>query len=252
MTRSRERLSTAGLPPLARGWSLGPCVAAARRPGRALAIFRALAALLALEAVLGVATVAAQRATSPVWLTVEETESLVRRIDYEGMPRDEAERIGPAGAARLVEMLADPHERSHHARILLALGSSGAPGALEAMRAWVARTPAEGELDRASFRAWQMLPHALGRLAAHDPRAIDELVVRFDAEPPAWSFRQFRAARLQQLERRATVSALGESGRPEAARALDALGSRALDPELADHLRVVRASMDTPTPGVAR
>ncbi|MEZ4331984.1 MAG: hypothetical protein R3F35_09515 [Myxococcota bacterium] len=194
----------------------------------------------------------AQTAASPLWLTVEETESLVRRIDYEGMPRAEAERIGPAGAARLVEMLADPAERTHHARVLLALGTCGAPGALEAIRAWAASAPRAGELDRARFRAWQMLPHALGRLASHDPRAVEELVARFDAGPPAWTFRHFRGNRLQRLERRAAVSALGESDRPEAARALEGLMRRGLDPELADHVRAARAAMAVPTTGGTR
>lgn len=228
------------------GRSGGRTVGRARATGvvRVIGLVLALPFLVAAPA----APAAAQSSSSPLWLTVEETESLVRRLDYEGMPHAEAERIGPAGAARLREMLADPAERAHHGRILLALGSCGAPDAIEAMRAWVERAPAQGELDRASFRAWQMLPHALGRLAQHDLRAVEELVVRFDAAPPAWTFRQFHAERLQQLERRAAVSALAASGRPEAAHVLDGLARRALDPELAIHVRAARASMVAPTP----
>jgi hypothetical protein len=43
-------------------------------------------------------------------LTVAETETLVRASYFEGMPEEPASRIGPAGAARLVEMLFDPEE----------------------------------------------------------------------------------------------------------------------------------------------
>ncbi|MFO0690224.1 MAG: hypothetical protein U0900_16110 [Myxococcota bacterium] len=174
-------------------------------------------------------------------LGVEETETLVRRTDYEGMPEDEAARIGPAGAARLVEMLADPAERSAHARILLALGSCGAEGALDAIEGWAAALPATGELDRATFRAWQNLPFALGRLARRQPRAVEALVRHFDGEPPGWSFRHHRGDGLRRLEQRAVASALAETDRPEAAGALDALARRSHPPELADHLRAVQA-----------
>ena len=97
-----------------------------------------------------------------------------------------------------------------------------------------------------------MLPHALGRLAPHDPRAVDELVARFDEGPPAWTFRHFRGDRLQRLERLSAVSALGASERPEAARALEGLMRRGLDPELADHVRAARASMAASAPGGTR
>ena len=150
---------------------------------------------------------AAQQSTSAAVLTLAETENLARRVDYEGLPEDEAARIGPQGAARLVEMLADPDEKPHHARILLALGIWGGDGALEAMRNWASMAQAEGELDRDRFRAWQILPFALGKLAQRDPRAVAELATRFDAEAPRWSFRQFRGARLQDLERRAAATA---------------------------------------------
>lgn len=176
-------------------------------------------------------------------LGVEETEALVRRVDYEGMPEDEAVRIGPAGGARLIEMLSDPEERPHHARILLALGSWGGPGAIEAIRRWRAALPATGELDRGTFRAWQSLPFALGRLARHEPGAVADLTARFDADPPGWSFRHFRSERLRTLEQRATVSALAETRLPEAARALDALARRPHAPAVTEHLRAVQAEM---------
>jgi len=179
-------------------------------------------------------------------LTVAETESLVRRVAYEGLADADAQRIGPEGAARLVEMLADEDERPSHARILLALASWGGSGVLEAIDAWRDRlateaAAADGELDRDAFRAWQALPFALGRLARRDPRAVDALAGRLEAEPPSFSFRQFSGARMQALERRAAVSALVESGEPAAARALDRAASRVGDPALIDHLRALRA-----------
>ncbi len=198
----------------------------------------------------------AQLAGSLPFLSLEETEDLARRVDYEGMPEDEAMRIGPEGAARLVEMLADPEEQPHHARILLALGIWGGEGALEAMRDWASLSlnganggnggeDGEGsEIDRDRFRAWQVLPFALGRLARRDPRAVAELAACFDADPPAWTFRRFKGAGLQALERRAAAAALAETRLPAAERVLDAVARRAGDPALADHVRAVRAAAE--------
>lgn len=179
-------------------------------------------------------------------LSAAEAEALVRRIDFEGMPRDEAARIGPEGAARLASMLADPAERAHHGRILLALGCAAQPGALEAIEAWEANAGLTGEIDRAGFRAWQLLPFALAELSRADARALGRLEARFDSVPPRWSFRQFKGGRLQQMQRRAVASALAETGLPAAARALDALAQRTGDPDLARHLSGVRAGMVAP------
>lgn len=217
---------------------------------------RAFALVLSLVSLHAVAPgrATAQPAGSPSFLSLEETESLARRVDYEGMPEDEAVRIGPEGAARLIEMLADPEEQPHHARILLALGIWGGEGALEAMRDWALLflNGGEGsEIDRDRFRAWQVLPFALGKLAHRDPRAVAELAACFDADPPAWSFRRFKGARLQALERRAAASALAETRLPEAERVLDAVARRADDPALADHVRAVRsAAAGVPDGGV--
>lgn len=211
---------------------------AGRRPARAFVLLLFLWLLAGLLPVLLGAAPAGP-------LDVEETEALVRRVDYEGMSEDEAARIGPAGAARLVEMLADPAERPHHARILLALGSCGGSGALEAIQAWWAALPADGELDRATFRAWQNLPFALGRLARREPRAVAELAGRFDAPPPGWSFRHFHDERLRALEQRASASALAETRLLEAARALGALARRPHPPALAEHLRAVQVEMQS-------
>lgn len=194
----------------------------------------------------------AQLANSSSVLTVAETEDLARRVDYEGLPEDEAARIGARGAARLVEMLADPDEKPHHARILLALGIWGGDGALEAMRNWASLSQAGGEIDRDRFRAWQVLPFALGKLARRDSRAVAELAARFDAEAPAWSFRQFRGARLLALERRAAAAALAQTRLPDAERVLDAVVRRVDDPALADHVRALRAEAQGAPTGDAR
>ncbi len=226
-------IRSAGSPP-ARGTGLAPAARA-----RALA-----AALLLLAAgALGGGDRAWAQAGGPVSrvLSAEETEALVRRVDYEGMPEDEAARIGAEGTARLIEMLGDPGEAPHHARILLALGISGGEGAFEAIRTWAEQGPADGELDRAGFRAWQVLPFALGKLARRDPRALARLAASFDAEAPGWSFRHFEGALLQALERRAAAVALAETGTPEALRVLDQVERSAADPGLADHVRSARA-----------
>ena len=235
--------------------SAGSCPAQGR--GRALAVRTrvriGLVLWLAAGAV-GLTQGAAAQAGGPMSrvLTVAETETFARRVDFEGMDEQEASRIGAEGAARLVEMLGDPDEKPHHARILLALGISGGEGAFEAISDWAGQRPAGGELDRSEFRAWQVLPFALGKLAHRDPRALSRLAACFDAEAPAWTFRHFKGARLQTLERRAAVVALAETGTPEALRVLDAVERRASDPALAAHVRAVRAQASGRPAGAAR
>jgi hypothetical protein len=213
-----------------------------------------LVALVGAAGPIGLPDRAAAQAEGPIEgeLGVEETENLVRRVHYEGLPEEEAARIGVAGAARLVEMLADPEEKASHGRILVALGIAGRPGAYEAMMAWVAAQPPTGEIDRDRFRAWQVLPFALGRLATRDPRAVDRLAACFDAPPPGWSFRQFQGARLQTLERRSAAGALAETGLPEARRVLDVVERRSADPALAAHVRAVRAEAAARSTGAAQ
>lgn len=181
-------------------------------------------------------------------LSLEETEDLVRQTYFEGLPEDEATRIGPEGALRLLEMLADPAERDNHARILIALGFSAPPGACEAIEAWQATAlPAEGELDRSAFRAWQALPFALGHLADRDPEAIASLEAFMNAGAPGWTFRHHRGARLTRLSRRSAASALAETGLPAARAALDRAGrnlsdsSDVTDADFEAHLQQMRA-----------
>lgn len=185
-------------------------------------------------------------------LGVEATENLVRQVHFEGLPEAEAARIGAAGVARLIEMLADPAETRSHARILHALGIAGGPEAYAAITAWAASQPTSGEIDRDRFRAWQALPFALGRLAPRDPRALNALAACFDANPPGWTFRHFDGARLQAIERRAAAGALAETGLPEAQRILDAVERRGADPALVGHVRAVRAEAALRAAGGAR
>jgi len=173
-------------------------------------------------------------------LGVEESEQLVRAQWFEGLPEDEASRIGPEGAARLMVMLADPAERAHHANILVALGLCAQPGVFEAIAEWADR-PRSGELDRSGFRAWQALPYALGHLASHDPRALERLESRLLTDPPpTWHFRHHRGARLARQSRRAAASALALTGLPAARRALDRAGQDVSDADFEAHLESMR------------
>ena len=177
-------------------------------------------------------------------LSVAEAEALVRARYFEGLPEAEAARIGPEGAARLVEMLADPEEKPNHAQILLALGLCGAPDALLAIRQWRARAPQAGEIDRDAFRAWQALPYALGHLARFDRRALVDLEALMNEPAPDWTFLHHGGARLLRENRRAVATALEMTGLPEARRVLDRAvgpGAVASDPELAAHVRSLRA-----------
>jgi hypothetical protein len=179
-------------------------------------------------------------AASAQRLSVEETEELVRAAYFEGMPEEAATRIGPAGAARLVEMLDDPEERSSHGQIMLALGLGGSPSALAAIETWIAE-PRLGEIDRETFRAWQALPFALGHLARSDPRALQRLETLMNAEAPDWTFRRFHGARLRRLARDSAATSLAETGLPEARRMLDRVRRNTSDARFEEHLREARA-----------
>jgi hypothetical protein len=178
-------------------------------------------------------------AASAQTLSVEETEQLVRAVYFEGMPAEPATRIGPAGAARLVEMLDDPEERASHGQIMLALGLCGSPSAMGAIEAWIAE-PRLGEIDRETFRAWQALPFALGHLARFEPRALRRLETLMNEDAPGWTFRRFRGARLRRLARDSAATSLAETGLPEARRMLDRAGRNASDAQFEEHLREAR------------
>ena len=174
-------------------------------------------------------------------LSIVEIESLVRALYYEGLPEERARQIGPAGAARLAEMLSDPQESRAQANILMALGLAGQPGALEAIRGWAARLPHEGEIDRDTFRAWQALPFALGHLARRDRRALAMLEAGLEAAPPGWTFRHHHGPRLHRLARRSAAMSLALTGLPEAGEVLDRALQNETDLELEAHLRSMRA-----------
>jgi len=180
------------------------------------------------------------RDTSAQMLSVDETVALVRSVHFEGLPEEDAVRVGPDGAALLIEMLEDPLEAATHANILIVLGLCGQPGSLEAIAQW-ASIVREGEIDRDTFRAWQVLPYAVGYAARYDRRAIARLEANLEAEDPGWTYRHHRGARLVRQSRRATATALGMTGLPEAAAALDRAGRNATDAEFEQHLRGARA-----------
>jgi len=182
-------------------------------------------------------TAASQDATM---LTVDETEELVRMRHYEGMPEEDLERIAGDGCARLIEMLADPEEADAHGRVLLGLARCADSGGYEAIMSWVDQ-PRTGELDRATFRAWQMVSFALARLAEDDERAIDRLAERLDASAsPEWTFRHHRGARLLRQKRRAAADGLAETGDARASAALERAGRRSSDAAFREHLDAAR------------
>ena len=185
---------------------------------------RATAWLLALFALLAAGPAPAQPPPAGGQpLGAEEAEALVRTFWYEGLPLERAARIGPAGAARLVELLADPNEAAYHANVLVALGASGHGGAYEAISAWAAG-PRSGEVDRAAFRAWQVLPHALGNLARHDRRALEMLEAQLGQPALPWRFRHHGGDRIAALTRDGAAVALAASGLPEAQAILQGAG----------------------------
>ena len=200
--------------------------AGTRRLGRALGIPLLLLLLLP-------AAAAAQE------LGADEAEALVRQVWYEGLPSEQAARIGPEGALRLIELLEDPEAREAHANILVALSQSGQRGAYRAI-ARFADQPRDGELDRAAFRAWQVLPFAWGHLAEHDRRALARLRGDLDDAAPDWHFRRFEGERLRTMRRRAAASSLADCSLPEARAMLADEEARERDPALRAHLRAAR------------
>jgi hypothetical protein len=198
-----------------------------------------ISTVLALVWILGSASLLPSPATAQT-LTVAETENLVRGIHFEGLPEEMALRVGPAGAERLIEMLNDPGEGRSHANTLKVLGLCGDPDAYQAIVDWASR-PLEGEIDRDTFRAWQMLPYALGHVAKHDRRALARLEAQLDEDAPTWTFRHHRGARLHRQSRRAAATALGMTGLPEAGEVLDRRRQRTTDIEFEEHLLEVRA-----------
>jgi len=167
-------------------------------------------------------------------------EALVHTRHVEGVPYVDARALTPAGVGRLIEMLADPAESRHRVRIVMALGMSGSERAYPALAAFHAERPV-GEVDSAHYLARRSLPLAMGYLARSDPRALGfllEAALGDDADaPPAFSFRHLRGERLAGVLRRAAISGLAISGRPEAAAALQELEA-GLDARASDELRL--------------
>ncbi len=167
-------------------------------------------------------------------MTADEAENFVRTRWFEGMPEAEATRIGPVATVRLISLLEDEAERSTHAKTLLALGMSGQQGALGAVSNW-AGAPRGGEVDRATYRAWQALPFALAHVAQWDRRAIGRLEAEL-ARVPTFRFRHHTPARLRGQGQRGVVNALSATGLPEADAALERARGRASDPAFRAHI----------------
>ena len=143
-------------------------------------------------------------------------EALVRRQYFEGIPFAEAAAIGPAGTARLVELLGDPSEAQHHAAILEVLGISGQPGAFDAIETFAADPPS-GAVSGATWRAQLAIPIALGHLARRNPRALRRLIRASDARRPAdWTYRSMNGAAVRVAVHRRVILGLGLSGAPQA------------------------------------
>ena len=145
-----------------------------------------------------------------------DAEALVRSQYFEGIPYGEAAAVGPAGAARLVEMLSQPVEAPHHAAVLEVLGMCGQPGAYEAIAAYAATQPT-GAVSGATWRARLAIPLAMGHLARSDRRALRYLIRASDARAPAdWTYRSMNGAAVAVAVHRRVIQGLGLSGAPRA------------------------------------
>ncbi len=165
-------------------------------------------------------------AVDPAEITA--AEDLVRRVYYEGLPYAAVRAVGPAGAARWLEMLADPVEQAHAATLAEAIGIAAPPGAYEALAAAHA-AGASGEIDHAEYRLRRAIPFAMGHLARTDDRALAWLIAAAESEPrdPGWSFRGRGGVRQGEEQHLRAVTGLGLSGRPAAAAVLRQLADLA-------------------------
>jgi hypothetical protein len=175
-------------------------------------------------------------------------DALVRARYYEGVPYAAARAVDAEGARHLEALLVDPDARAIRAQIALVLGVAAQPGAFEALAA-AAERGASGEVDRASHALALALPLAMGHLARSDARAYGWLRDRAlgAGGDPGWSHGAHAGRALGDELRRAAVSGLATSGRPEALADLQALGAAgarragAIDPELDAALAEARA-----------
>ena len=186
---------------------------------------------------------------------VESAEELVRAHYFEGLPYARARRLTPTGVEALIEILEDPAEAEYHENVVMALGISGDPQAYRALSRFHASTP-EGEVGGAEYRARRAIPLAMGHLARRDERAYQFLVKRVHAttspRAPAWRYRHLSGDRLAGILRRAAITGVAISGRPEAsadlgsAEARTRADSKATD-ELRRHIRESRKLSDRVT-----
>jgi hypothetical protein len=187
---------------------------------------------------------------------------VVRAQYVEGLPYAEARKLKPAGVERLIEMLQDPGEAAHHSNIVMALGISEAPPAYPASLEFQdrevegevngtrygsargrhrARGDGGREVDSAEYDARRAIPLAMGHLARTDSRAFEFLLDAAHAQgpesAPLWTYRHLREERLAGILRRAAITGVAMSGRPEAKAALRDLEERVrVDPEATEEL----------------
>ena len=161
-------------------------------------------------------------------IDVLRAERLVQVRYHEGVPFEEAHALSAVGVSRLIEMLPDPEYTQHRSNIVLALGMSGRPGAYEALERYASQDPHE-PVTATEYQARMNVPPAMGHLARQDDRALRYLLwsVREYPQPTRWTYQHLDGERLARLLRRAAVSGLGISGRPDASRELRGLLSRA-------------------------
>lgn len=177
-------------------------------------------------------------------VTADEIASRARQIYFEGFPLDAARDLTPAAVDRLAQMLASPDERDYWSNVVLALGASGSPRAVAPLATFAQIRPT-GEVDAAWYQARMALPVALGSLASDSDEAFALLraMARDSSPDPGWSFQSLRGASLAGALRRAAVTGLAVSGRPDAEVVFDELRDEpgTAHSELASHLESARA-----------
>jgi hypothetical protein len=153
----------------------------------------------------------------------------VRQIFIHGVPFEEASRYGADAVPVLVEMLNDPAEQPYWANIVVVLGMTGEPEAVDPLIEFIEAGEAAG-LSREHYTAKTSALMALGYIinATGDEQALDYL--RASVNPETWAAKDVGVAPYQTslVERdydlsKFAILGLALSGHPEALEILRSL-----------------------------
>lgn len=157
-----------------------------------------------------------------------------------GIPYAEAKAYGPGAVPELVSMLKDPALEAHWTKVIWVLGCIGDASATAPLLDFLERQRGEVSVD--VFRAALAVGPALGHLAREgDSRALKTLkaLVRSDRAGkagPAFSYRRYQGAAMDEVLARTAIQGLGIAGTPQALAVLQGMNQNTLRPDWTDNV----------------